>query len=332
MTRLHIACRICGSLSEHSRFICREMMYGTREEFEYFKCSDCGCLQIKEIPHDLERYYPSNYYSFSSKVRPNKRSAIRYILEKQRARTALFDRGHKLNKLLRPWVSLPHAIYDYPYRYIMKAAAINNFNTSFLDIGCGSHSPWLRGLKQLGFNNLLGIDPYIETDVNDEVHIIKAKTSDIEGNFDIISLHHSLEHMADQMDALSNVRRLLNPNGVCLIRVPLVDSFVWKKYGTDWIELDAPRHLYLHTQRSFGILARNAKLTVFDTLFDSTRFEFIGSEQYRRGISMMSDDSFFINPDKSTFVPEQIAEFEALAAKVNRDCEGGRACFFLRTE
>ena len=214
----------------------------------------------------------------------------------------------------------------------MKAANISNFNTSFLDIGCGSHSPWLRGLKQLGFSNLLGVDPYIETDVDDDIHILKDEIKNIEGSFDIVSLHHSLEHMADQLDALVSVRRLLKPNGVCLIRVPLVDSFVWKKYGTDWVELDAPRHLYLHSQRSLRVLARNANLALFETLFDSTRFEFIGSEQYRRGISMMADNSFFVDPNRSIFSTDEIADFQALAVKVNRNAESGRACFFLRAQ
>jgi hypothetical protein len=58
-------CRICGHEGEHPAFDGREMMFGTRERFPYFKCSSCGCLQISKVPHDLARHYPpGGYYSF----------------------------------------------------------------------------------------------------------------------------------------------------------------------------------------------------------------------------------------------------------------------------
>jgi hypothetical protein len=41
-------------------------MYGTRETFSYLACADCGCLQISNIPADLARYYPSDYYSYDA--------------------------------------------------------------------------------------------------------------------------------------------------------------------------------------------------------------------------------------------------------------------------
>jgi len=38
-------CAICGENSgiEHTL---REMMFGTRDEFAYWECSACGCIQI----------------------------------------------------------------------------------------------------------------------------------------------------------------------------------------------------------------------------------------------------------------------------------------------
>ena len=38
------------------------MMFGYRDEFEYLKCAECSCLQIKEIPKNLSKYYPSSYF------------------------------------------------------------------------------------------------------------------------------------------------------------------------------------------------------------------------------------------------------------------------------
>ena len=47
------ACRICGNARGNARFRAREMQFGTREEFDYFRCASCGCLQISEVPEDL---------------------------------------------------------------------------------------------------------------------------------------------------------------------------------------------------------------------------------------------------------------------------------------
>jgi hypothetical protein len=58
-------CRICDNTEDNLEFQILEMMYGAREKFDYFQCSHCGCLQIKGIPSDMGKYYPSGYYSFA---------------------------------------------------------------------------------------------------------------------------------------------------------------------------------------------------------------------------------------------------------------------------
>src|SRR5258706_6223401 len=58
------SCRICGAIARGAKkHIGTEMMYGTREQFAYFECCECGCLQIEDIPEDLSRFYPPGYYS-----------------------------------------------------------------------------------------------------------------------------------------------------------------------------------------------------------------------------------------------------------------------------
>ncbi|MCR5338354.1 MAG: methyltransferase domain-containing protein, partial [Lachnospiraceae bacterium] len=58
-------CRICCNEGYFQTYLVREMFYGTKEEFEYFACPNCNCLQISEIPDDLGKYYEDGYYSFS---------------------------------------------------------------------------------------------------------------------------------------------------------------------------------------------------------------------------------------------------------------------------
>ena len=61
-----LTCRICQNAENQRSFTAREMMFGLRDEFLYFECSTCGCVQIQEVPNNLPKYYPDNYYSFQN--------------------------------------------------------------------------------------------------------------------------------------------------------------------------------------------------------------------------------------------------------------------------
>src|SRR4051812_28988462 len=63
-----IACRVCGHPASGSLLSVREMMFGSKERFDYFECAACGCLQIATIPDDLARHYGSGYYSFAPRA------------------------------------------------------------------------------------------------------------------------------------------------------------------------------------------------------------------------------------------------------------------------
>lgn len=59
-------CRICGNNKNNKIYQVKEMMFGFRDKFDYFQCATCNCLQISEIPCEISKYYPDNYYSFRS--------------------------------------------------------------------------------------------------------------------------------------------------------------------------------------------------------------------------------------------------------------------------
>ena len=69
-------CQVCGGLLGRS-FIAREMMYGTRAEFTYTECENCGCLQLQNRPGDMSTYYPTDYYSYQSPAHGGPVQAIR---------------------------------------------------------------------------------------------------------------------------------------------------------------------------------------------------------------------------------------------------------------
>lgn len=332
MAILQFTCRICNTICNHPTFIGREMMFGTREEFEYFKCTDCGCLQITDIPHDLGRFYPPHYYSLTD-TNSNHVTPLKALLVKQRFRNAVFGRGYKLNRILSNWIKIPDLRVDTVLSVagILQKAAIHNFSARFLDIGCGSSSLWLASLRTMGFRHLFGADPFINSDVNcDDITIFKRQVNEMTGAFDLITFHHSLEHIPDQEAALTSAYDLLAQNGVILVRIPIVSSRVWEKYKTNWVEFDPPRHLFLHSIKSLKILANKAGLEVFGIQHDSTAFEFYGSEMYTHGIPLIHENSPWVNHKSTLFSREEMDSFGMQAGKANKEGQGGRAAFFLR--
>ena len=63
-TTKYTECRICGNRTDHKIYRVKEMYFGTRQEFEYFECERCQCLQIVKIPENLGEFYRHEYYSF----------------------------------------------------------------------------------------------------------------------------------------------------------------------------------------------------------------------------------------------------------------------------
>ena len=70
-------CRVCGEEGSTKLFHVKEMFFGTGEEFEYFECQQCGCVQITDIPSNLDDYYGSEYYSFSIPKLPKEEAEVK---------------------------------------------------------------------------------------------------------------------------------------------------------------------------------------------------------------------------------------------------------------
>lgn len=314
-------CKICDNKEGNKTYMAREMMFGSGENFEYFECAGCGCLQIKEIPEDPGRFYPDNYLFFK-KPDSLKDNFIRSFLKHQRAKYCL-NKNNFLGKMLAGIYGIP----EY-YAWFNKTGA--GFNSNILDAGCGAGN-LLINLRKDGFMNLTGTDSFIKNDISYEngVKILKKDLSEINDNFDLIMLIHSFEHMPDPLKALKELYRLLKPKSYILLRIPIAGSFAWRTYGVNWAQLDAPRHFFLYTKKSIELLADKTGFQLVDVVFDSTDLQFWGSEQYMKNIPIMDDHSYAINPGRSIFTSKQINTFKAKADELNKKQDGDSACFYL---
>jgi SAM-dependent methyltransferase len=317
-------CKICSNSKNNKVFKIKEMMFGFRNEFTYFECSKCGCLQIAEIPKNIGKYYPSNYYSFNGlPLKKENDNIIKKYLKRKRDEYALYGKGI-MGKLV--CYKYPHLLF-----YIIGKAKID-YNSKILDIGCGMGN-LLYSLNETGLKNLIGVDPYIDKDIIDEnIKIFKKTIHELPNNkkFDLIISNHSFEHISDQLETLVKVSKIFSKNGACLIRIPIKTDYIWNRYGINWVQIDAPRHFFIHTPKSFELLVEQSGLTIKERVYDSTEFQFWGSEQYIKNISLNTENSYLVNPKKSIFTKEQIIKYKKLAKELNENGQGDQAAFILK--
>ena len=313
-------CRICGSENNSETYLLKEMMYGTREEFEYFKCSNCGCLQIMKIPSNLEKYYPSDYLTFGE----SGDSALRKFMRYKRESYLLTGRG-LAGKILTE-------IFGIPSNFLWWNGLNLGVSDSILEVGCGK-GELLSKMYRAGFTKLIGIDPFIEKEIihNDKYKILKQSLPDLNNfSFDLIMFHHSFEHLYNPHETFEALKKLLKRSGTVLIRIPIIDSYAWNYYKTNWVQLDPPRHLFNYSLKSIEVLALKYGFKLSDLIYDSTGFQFIGSEQYIKNIPLMSTNSYFRDAQSSIFSKEQLDSFNTEAIDLNKNKAGDTVCIYLK--
>jgi len=312
-------CRICSESSNGSIYQCYEKMFGWGDTFKYFQCARCGCLQIVEVPTDLSRFYPPYYYSFRTGLAPQ--HGIKSWLARKRDLFALAGVGH-IGKLISR-IAPPR-----PEVTCLRHSAVNP-ELRILDLGCGG-GHLLSILRRAGFERLAGVDPLLPNDIwlFPDLQLRKATLDMMSEQFDIIMLHHVLEHLASPLETLQQCAQRLRPGGKIVLRFPTVDSNAWEQYRTNWVQLDAPRHLLLHSRRSVTTVAERAGLEVRKWWCDSTAFQFWGSELYQKGVPLFDAEGGATRPDQH-FTKMQMREFARAAENANKLDRGDQVAVVL---
>ena len=311
-------CEICGNAQDNRLHTAREMMIGHRTPFEYLECAACGCLQNVTVPADLGRYYSDGYYSMADARQ--REPAWRRWLKARRTRAHLGATGGFEHALLRRFG--PPGIPNWAQRAKVKQ------HHRILEIGCGS-GELLLAMQAEGCTRLSGADPFIAADIDHGggLRIRKAAVETLQGEWDAVVLEHAFEHIPAPHATLQHLGILLAPGGVLILSLPL-KAEAWDLYDVNWVQPDAPRHLYLHTEHSLRLLA--ADWDVANVEFDSGPVQFWGSEQYRADIPLLDECSHRRNPQRSRFTPQDIAALRQRADVLNAQRRGDQATFILR--
>lgn len=244
-------CRLCGAEGMFDSYLVREMMQDNHEEFEYFVCSACNCLQIAEIPPDLGRYYGKDYYSFAQEEFPDFR-------------------------------------YKAPVEH----------KDRILDVGCGS-GIWLFRKALSGYGNLQGCDPFLERDLHygNRVHIRRCSIHEIteDASFDEIRMKDAFEHVTDPVETLQSVARLLKPEAVFAMDIPVFPNIAFDMFGAHWFQIDAPRHIFLYSRESLEYLEKMSGLRMIKMEYDADYSQIVRSFFYSMGVPFYEQDSAMIS-------------------------------------
>jgi len=205
------ACCICGG----TRFERWFDLPGTRFGIE--RCVSCGLGVMVPMltANEVASFYAAGYYgSDGTKFGLWTEGLVRFVAR----RRTTFLRRH-----------LPHG-------------------GRVLDVGCG-RGVVASPLAAAGYD-VTGIEILREAvrGIDDRVHVVIADslhdTSLPKEQFDLVLLWHVLEHLANPVETLAEIHRILRPGGRLVVAVPNFSSWQARWTGPAWFHLDPPRHLF----------------------------------------------------------------------------------------
>jgi 2-polyprenyl-3-methyl-5-hydroxy-6-metoxy-1,4-benzoquinol methylase len=255
------SCPVCFSAEINLEINCVDY-FKTNDTFPIWKCSVCGICFTQDRPDDdkLEYYYESDNY---------------------------ISHGNSAGGIINSIYQIVRTFTLNQKRNIVKRES-ERVAGSLLDIGSGT-GHFAAKMKNAGWN-VKGIEinkkarefsiSHFGLEVFSPSEISHLHNSE----FDCITLWHSLEHFSDLNKQITEIRRLLKSQGVCIVAVPNTTSYDAKHYKKHWAAYDVPRHLWHFTPDALSLLfknkgfkLRNIRLLPVDVFYIS-----ILSERYRK--------------------------------------------------
>jgi 2-polyprenyl-3-methyl-5-hydroxy-6-metoxy-1,4-benzoquinol methylase len=170
-----------------------------------------------------------------------------------------------------------------------KISLVQRFKPSkgeLLDIGAGT-GDFLVVARDNGWS-ITGVEPSKKAK-----SIAKGKgvpfTADLQQipshSKDVITMWHVLEHVPDVQAQITELKRILKPDGVLVVAVPNYKSYDAQYYGAFWAAYDVPRHLWHFSKASIKKLFGQQQMDLVEILpmkFDSFYVSLL-SEKYKTG-------------------------------------------------
>jgi 2-polyprenyl-3-methyl-5-hydroxy-6-metoxy-1,4-benzoquinol methylase len=225
------ACPLCGgATSAYLRAVDLNHRI-TAEPFEYRRCAWCGTISLANVPADLARYYPSEYYAF-----PPDRAALAAAVGGERYKIELVRRYVPGGRLLEIGPGTGGFAYlAHEAGFDVDVLEMDARSAAYLAVVVG-----VRAIHAVATPPILGgLGPY-----------------------DVVALWHVIEHVPGPLELFDAAAERLAPGGILVVAAPNPDAFQFAVFGRNWVHLDAPRHVHLMPARVLRERAAARGLTV----------------------------------------------------------------------
>lgn len=207
-------CGQCGGTAALA-FVTRDFNRKVSDaSFEYYRCRSCGVVFLDPVPGDLHRYYPPGYHAI-----PGSEA-----------------------ELLGPGPDECHKL---------DAIGKDGRGRRLLEIG-PSYGRFAARAKRAGFRvDAIELDMECCRFLTEVVGVPATHSTDpiaaleAKGEYDVVALWHSIEHMPEPWRLLDAVAGHVAPGGIVALSTPNPLSLQFRIFGRHWFHLDAPRHLAL---------------------------------------------------------------------------------------
>lgn len=267
-------CIICGTKSNQLYDKLTDIEFNTvKGEWRLCQCENQNCtltwLNPMPLAEDIGKAY-KNYYTHID-IAVNRHSCIVNCYENIRRGYLAYRYGYQDNNVNFFHKLLSNVLYffpirkeglDYPFN-ILKGLAKGNL----LEIGCGAGNH-LSLLKNWGWDTK-GLDfdkEAVKTATKKKLDVVCGdllSQNYLDDQFDVILMHHVIEHLPNPIEVIQECNRILKTNGYLIMITPNVGSLGRKLYGRSWRGLETPRHLYLYNKNS---LKQLLSLSLFQSI------------------------------------------------------------------
>lgn len=255
-----IVCPVCGrddwtvALSALT-----DRQYGIPGEFELSTCDRCGLGRTNPFPLDSSRYYPTTYGPHAAMEGLGPRRPWHPL-----ACRMSFSGNRLVRSVGRNRIGGNEAVR-------MMWGYLKRPPTSVLDYGCGS-GRFLARMRQVGIRaNGVDVSPRaIEVARSYGLDACVGSYDEMPkdlGEFGLVRLWHVLEHVADPVAALTELKLRIMPGGSIVVAVPNRGSALFEAFRSDWFQLDVPRHLWHFDPKSLSLAFDAAGLVVDRVIF-----------------------------------------------------------------
>ncbi|MEO0155847.1 MAG: class I SAM-dependent methyltransferase [candidate division WOR-3 bacterium] len=232
--------------------------------YEIFACTNCGLGVTTPFPDKnyLRHLYKNYYTEFGPPESNGPKNILKNFLFKCiSSRIPFFQ-----DLCLRCAQSLMQVVLPPPFG-----------KGRVLDVGCG-YGRLLNYFKIYGWKTF-GVEPGEKASRLARMqghNVFNAELCDVKfpgDYFNAVVLCHSLEHIDNPIETLSEIYRILSPKGLLVIEVPNAASFDAIFFKSAWQPYELPYHLYHWTPNSLSILLTKLGFNIIKWRFKTPTFQ-----------------------------------------------------------